>query len=218
MSEVFRFKQPLADWLTHVTFISIAFVATCIAVANILVIRPITVFPMLCSAGWLAIVFFVCREEILVYGLKEWLIRLLGMFVLHRKLRITPEADKSRSIVYGYSFAGREFQRLKFRVDGLKLISFGPGQASAMRGKDVNDWQGTLEFEPKSAICNMKEYKYGLCFLGPRGRKNTVDRFCRCLYDFLRDNELNLSLPVDATTDQYLAEQGVPPKSDRAGG
>ena len=197
MGDTFKFRKPWDELLWHAFFTIVAIIAIVLAIANLFFIRPVTPFSLLCSIGWIGIISLICVTEIREIGRRQWLIDLLGGFVSSRTLKISRDELGQTQVSYGYALAGVEFPQLKVRSEGLRSLTFTPGQASSLMGKDAHDWRTWFRFDLKSVEYNREGFRYGSCELGPSGKREAVEKFHQSLANFFQAHGIDVDLVCD---------------------
>jgi hypothetical protein len=99
------------------------------------------------SVLWLGIVafgLFVTLYTILYeIGVRETLVAGLGEFSLHHFVEV--ERDGERVVIaFGFTLFGMRFDYLRVEREQILSVRMSSGQASALAGRDMNDWHVSL--------------------------------------------------------------------------
>lgn len=152
------------------------------------------------SGFWLGLVVLVLSFNITEHGLRSFLVLTLGTFVRTHQLWLEAQEDNPPLLTYGYRCFGRRFIILQLPADGILWLRMGSGQATAMAGKDMNDWQVSVWFDPDAAARKPTrrptppDSQQDICVLGYTGPKDIVETF----FTQLREAFTQLGLPLAA--------------------
>jgi hypothetical protein len=143
-----------------------------------------------------AMVWSASRE---VGGLRLFLTNWVGDLFGRRFVRADPPEVRPRCVRFGFVLLGLRFVERSILLDRIESLEWAPGQASALAGKDLNDWRVWLWFDHKDSAKTARQRKWGarkpeqdLHGVGPAGRKDHIEALARSFLAFLQTAGVDL--------------------------
>ena len=130
----------MGEQVWHVVGVSILAIVPVLALVNIFNAGAAGIFSVVCSTLWLVFSAAIFWSEVKSVGIRQLGIDVLGGFVRSRILRVLPDESKQKALFYGFTLGRRDFPQLIVSAEGVNELGYNAGQASAMTGKDANDW------------------------------------------------------------------------------
>ena len=165
-----------------------------VAVENFIDYRHSSKVILACSAFWLLLVGFVIIEPIREIGLRQLFMSFLGSLSQDHFTQLVEPNEGKKQIVFGFRLLGQAFHFLAIETDGINEITWWTGQATALAGKDMNDWHVTVWFR-KDSICKGRMWDISsissrennsLYIIGPSGPRSTIEIFGNQILDLCR--------------------------------
>lgn len=161
------------------------------AIRNLLHPEEWPVITLMASAVWLVLVLAFIREDIREAGsIKSFWIQQLGGYATESRIRVHPEAHAIR-LSLGYVLLGRFLPYRQIHLEQMTSIEWNSGQASAMSGREMDDWHVSIWFKPsgkKPEALFPSCRKGGVFLVGPAGKKEEAEAFGTQLVNFLKQN------------------------------
>jgi hypothetical protein len=160
-----------------------------LALFNLVNFASTPTFGIVAALLWLVLVTanlrFVIREA---GGVRQFAINCLGTFASREFVEVRPEGDRT-VIGFGYALFHRRFYYLRLERERIVSVDMSSGQATAMAGKDMDDWHVVLwyrgpEGRRKKHIEGIRDEE--LHIVGPARANATTDAFFRSFVAFLR--------------------------------
>jgi hypothetical protein len=149
------------------------------------------------SLLWLLLVVWLVgsslREE---GGVKQYFVNRFGAYSNHHFVRATPDVGRAVKIYFGYELFGRAHRYLAVDTDAISSIDWGSGQATALSGRNMDDWHVALWYhhphapqrEPFPRVRDEEVF-----IIGPSVRKEAAETLGRQLVDFLKSVGVELA-------------------------
>lgn len=187
------FKESLEEVVFGVILYGIGYSFLVLAIAILLFVRPLPLIALLASLVWITIIVGPLVSGCRKVGAAQHLGNVLGNFVRNRFVMVTSANSDERILCFGYRYGSKRHYFLKVRSRGIKSVDWGPGQGN-IPGED-NDWHVTLWFDAASIEFNGEGTDLGIYIVGPSGQKATREAFGSGFIEFLRANQVSLTLP-----------------------
>jgi hypothetical protein len=162
------------------------------AIGNFIDYRHSSKVTLLCSAVWLLLAGFMLIEPIHEVGLRQLLINVLGSLSQDHFARLAEPHEERKWLIFGFRLLGKTFHFLVIETSGIKKIDWSTGQATALAGRDMNDWQVTIWFRNDS-ICEGRTWDISfdrdettLYLIGPSGPRSETNIFGQQFLDLCR--------------------------------
>jgi hypothetical protein len=139
---------------------------------------PVTA--LLASVAWLLLVgtmLAVARN--VAGGTRQYLINCLGDFAARQLVWIEWRGEDSPHVCFGFQMGRGRPCYVRIRMDAIAKVEWRTGQASALAGRDMNDWYVSIKFDKrKSTITPLgRPYPHRFYTVGPSGPRETVEEF-----------------------------------------
>jgi hypothetical protein len=167
---------------------SVVSLFTLLAACNLVFIPHTPVVTTCASALWLLLVSWVVVETIREErGIQQYLVNRLGTYAGRHSVRAAPD-DIARTISFGYLMRGRFMSYLVVDVNAISSIDWSSGQATALAGRDMHDWQVALWYyhpagSSRKPFPGVREEEVYL--IGPSGPRDVVEALGKQLVEFL---------------------------------
>ena len=167
---------------------SLVFIFTVVAACNLVFMQYISIVATIASVLWLLLVTWFVVENIRDEGgIRHYIINRLGTYSGQQFVRATPEHD-AETISFGYLMFGRFLSYLIVDVNAISSINWSSGQATAMAGRDMNDWHVVLwyyhpEGPQRKPFPGVREEE--IYIIGDSCPRAIVEAFGRQLVEFL---------------------------------
>lgn len=174
---------------------------TLAALNNLLHVSQVYVTAIIASLLWLLLITFLTVSSVLDEGgIRQFMISFLGIFSRYHFIRATPGTDQAITICVGYIMFGRPHCRLTIDSRAISSIDWSSGQATAIAGRDMDDWHLTLWYHHSQGprqkpTPGMRSEE--IFFIGPSGPRETIDEFGQQLVAFLKNAGVELSQSKD---------------------
>ncbi len=106
--------------------------------------ESIASLPLLAFVGY--IIYKKCED-----GWRPFLVDIAGEFTTKHFAELVRGHNDPPSIRFGFSFLGRRQFYTSIPLAAITKVSWGPGQASGLAGRDMDDWNIALWFSPVEA-------------------------------------------------------------------
>ena len=174
------------ETLFHVVFSTIVIVSTFFALFDLVLLRTMPAVAVVASVLWLLFLYWqvgqACRED---GSVRQFAINQVGVYARRQSAEIVRPDGGPPILCFGYSLFGRRFSYLRVRCSGIQSVDWGPGQATGLAGRDMNDWHVCLWFGKGAVAETQRSYKHGIYIVGPSRRKEDTERFGNQFIDFL---------------------------------
>jgi len=202
-------RLPCPDGIILAT-LGYLIVLTCLVVAVFNLVRVTTVptVSLIASLLWVGLVFRVVTSNIREEGgIGQYAINRLGLYSRRHFIRATLYGLQADTIYVGYSLFGRDRAYLTVRAKAISSLGWSPGQATAMSGRDMNDWDVALWYhhpdgpqrKPYPGVRDEEVF-----ILGPSGSRARVEALGRQVVEFL------VSVGVELTPGKDECEFNTP--------
>jgi len=164
------------------------------AAENLIDHRHSSTTVLICSAFWLLLVGFLVIEPIREVGLRQVIWNVLGSLSQDHFAQLAEPREGQKQLLFGFRLLGKTFHSLVIEANGINRIDWGTGQASALAGRDMNDWHVTIWFRVDS-ICKGRTWdmssmaakdKATLYIIGPMGPRPNIEIFGHQFLDLCR--------------------------------
>jgi hypothetical protein len=203
----FTFEESLAEALFGAFLYTIGCSFFCLAIFNLLFLRPLPPASLVASLLWTAFIGGLAGSACHRLGVRQYVGNVLGNLTRNRFARLAPGNDGESLLSFGYQWGSRQHLFLKLKARGIQGIDWGPGQGN-VPGKDRN-WNVVLWFDPNSVVFDGDRYGIGIYIVGPSGPKPDRETFGRSFIDFLQQNRVQITLPP-ATLLGQVADVATP--------
>lgn len=170
---------------------------TLVAFNNLLHVSQVFVTSIVASILWLLLIAFFSVSSVLDEGgNRQFMVNFLGIFSRYHFVRAIPGSDQADTICIGYMLFGRPHCRLSIDSRAISSIDWRTGQATAIAGRDMDDWHVTLWYHnPKGPRQKSSPGMRGeeIFIIGPSGPRETIDEFGQQLVEFLKNAGVQLS-------------------------
>jgi hypothetical protein len=174
MSEFMQIPRNSGEGPVLAVFYLFALTIVVLALTNLIFWRSTSVLNLIASALWPTILILshwqMYRDE---GSLGNYLVNRLEPFASEHFTELQFQQKGSPLLCFGYRFAGRARYLLKVRIKGVTQLNWSAGQASALRGEDMDDWSVVLWFQKEHVVHNTAPH-YGLRIIGPCGQLATA--------------------------------------------
>jgi hypothetical protein len=135
---------------------------------------------------WLALVAFVVFMTLFEIGPRASLVACLGEF--SRRHFAEAVRDGGRTVLgFGFELLGRKFYYLRIERGQVASVVMDTGQATAMAGRDMNDWSVVLWYRE---ACRRLRFGFRageeVYIVGPCGPKQEIAQSFAAFVEFLR--------------------------------
>ncbi|MFA4945470.1 MAG: NfeD family protein [Lentisphaeria bacterium] len=187
------FKESVGQLVFVGILYAIGYTCFFVALLNLFVLRPLPLSGLLSSVAWIAIflsaVVSGCRKN----GTRQHFVNVLGHFIRNRFAQFMSDDAGGSILCFGYRCGTRRYYFLKLRPNGINSVDWGPGQGNNPV-KD-NDWNVAMWFETASIVFDGTHDGLGIFIVGPSGHKAGREAFGNGFIDFLKANQVQLTLP-----------------------
>jgi hypothetical protein len=187
------FKEPMGQVLFGAILYLIGYSCIVVAFLNLLFLRPLPLICLLASLAWISIMLTVVGSGCHKNGTRQHLGNVFGNFVRNRFARFAVDASGNSVLCFGYRCGPKRHYFLKVKPRGITSVDWGPGQGN-IPGKD-NDWNVAMWFDPGSVVFDGIHNGVSLHIVGPSGHKSTREILGKEFIEFLKANEVHLTLP-----------------------
>jgi hypothetical protein len=129
-------------------------------------------------------------------GLFQFLINRLGAFAGRQFVQIQRPAGESPVVGFGYWIGRHRFYYFRIPISGIDEVHWSTGQATALAGRDMDDWLVCVWYDTESVIGRFGRGFFrggqGVYCLGESGPKEKTAEFGRRLVAFLREGGADL--------------------------
>jgi hypothetical protein len=141
------------------------------------------------SVLWLVLLVLAISSNMRVAGgVRRFSVELLGRYARHHFVRAAPATGHANNISIGFSICGHDQIYLRVNTDAISSICWSSGQATAMSGRDMNDWHVAMWYhhpdgpqrKPFPGVRDEEVY-----IIGPSGPGKLVETFGQHLVEFL---------------------------------
>lgn len=174
---------------------SLGLVLMLVAAGNLVYVHRIPTSASIASVLWLVIVSWIVisnlRDE---GGIRQYVVNRLGAYSQHHFIRATPH-DAANTISIGYVLFHRPLNFLTIGTTAISSISWDSGQATAMSGRDMNDWHVALwyrhiEGPQRRPFPGLRDEE--IFIIGRSGARSTKEIVGKQLVEFLLSVGLEL--------------------------
>jgi len=171
----------------------------------VLVSIPVAIFALCTKAAivapiiWLAFVSMGLWVSIKAEGgLRPWLIDLASNLVGRQFISVSDNTIPCQ-VHFGIEMCRHCFIQQKLFINEIESVEWNTGQASAMSGRDMNDWHVAVWFDHNDPMKSQKRRQYPkpdqeLFIVGPSGRKQDTEDFALSLVEFFRSAGADLAI------------------------
>lgn len=183
-------RLPCPDGMVLAT-LGYLIVLTCLVVAVFNLVRA-TMVPtvsLMASLLWIGLVVLVVSSNIRNEGgIGQYAINRLGLYSRRHFIRVTFDGRKADTIYVGYSLFGRYREYVTVRAKAISSLDWSPGQATAMSGRDMNDWHVALWYHhpdgpQRKPFPGVRDEE--VFMLGPSGSRARIEALGRQVVEFL---------------------------------
>lgn len=197
--------KSLSETLFVAAIDAIIIVFVLLAVFNLVFLTALAA-----SIIWLLLVGLLvrkwCRDA---GGVRQFVINHVGEFAPRQIAEMIQPDTGAPVLCFGYQLFKHRYYYLQVRCAGIKSVDWGPGQASALAGRDANDWRVALWFDAESVTMNWTSHKYGMYKVGPPRRKEQTEALGGLLIDLLRRAGVAVAQTDHATLRSLIGKHGV---------
>jgi hypothetical protein len=187
------FRESLRQVVFNGILYGIGYSFFFLAIVNLLFVRPLPLIAILASLAWIAIIVATlvlgCRRT----GIRQHLGNVLGNVIRNRFAEFTSSDSGESILCFGYKCGSTRHYFLKLRSKGINSVDWGPGQGN-IPGKD-NDWNVALWFDVGCIVFDGNQNGLGIFIVGPSGHKAGREAFGSGFIEFLKANQVDLTLP-----------------------
>ena len=125
-------------------------------------------------------------------GMSPFLINLTGDLFGRRFAEWSSADAQPKCIRFGFQLFGRRFVQKSIRIDKIESVEWHTGQATAMAGRDMNDWHIWVWFSHGDSARTEARQKWhrkpdqDLYGVGPADRKERTEALALSFVSFLR--------------------------------
>lgn len=179
---------------------TIGYLAVCMAsvaaACNLLFVEYVPAISGITSVLWLLLMSWWVVDGVRDDGgMKQYFINRMGRYSKLQCVRATPE-HHARTISFGYVMFDRFFTYLALDVSAISSVDWSSGQATALAGRDMDDWQVAVWFHPPDGA-RTKRFpgvrEEEIFIVGPSGPRASVEAFGQQLVEFLKAAGVRLS-------------------------
>jgi hypothetical protein len=170
------------------------------------------------SVLWLALVVFVLVVGVHAAG-GVWasVVGFLGLWASRHFVESARDGDRT-VISFGYWLFGHRFYYLRVEREQVLSVTVNTGQATALAGKDMNDWSVALWYRTLNRPPGVPAVRFlddEIHLVGPGCAKEVAAEFFRAFVEFLRAAGVPLE-PTEKENEFRVAEAAPPvtPASD----
>jgi hypothetical protein len=179
-------------WLSFLTILAVVF--SILAVFD-LVTQEAIIAPVL----WLGFVALVVWQGIEREGdFRKFSFSIMGVFAGTEFIEIAALDDQSPEIRFVIQAFEHRSVQWSVCVDRVVSVEWNSGQATAMAGRDMQDWHLCLWFKEDSTKSRLFKPGQDIYVIGPSRRKQETEVFALAFVDFLRRANLPLTREGDA--------------------
>jgi hypothetical protein len=168
---------------------SLGLLFTLVAAGNLIYYRHIRAISLIASLLWLLFVSWIVVSNVRQEGgVSRYLVNRLGDFSPYHFIRATPP-NVADTISIGYLLFDRPLPYLTIHTKAISSIEWCTGQATAMSGRDMNDWHVVLwhhhsqgpQRKPFPGVRDEEVF-----IIGPFGHRSTIESFGIRMIEFLK--------------------------------
>lgn len=153
-------------------------------------------------------------------SLARWLVNIRGGLAPRHFVESVSDGADPAEIGFGYEWFGRRHFYLRLPIGKVETVQWHPGQATAMAGRDCNDWHVALWFDrddpaPREAWSIKPDQD--IYIVGPSRRRVDTEAFGLALVEFLRETGADLVPGKDECTFVRRAEDPKMTQQEMAG-
>jgi len=170
---------------------------TLMATCNLFYAIRIPAIALAASLLWLLLIVWLVASSLRDEGgVKQYFVNRLGMYSAHHFVRADPNSRQANRICVGYVLFGRSHMYLAVEPDAISSIDWGSGQATALSGRDMDDWHVALWYHhpngpQRKPFPGVRDEE--VFIIGPSGRKEIAETFGRHLVEFLSNVGVELT-------------------------
>ena len=167
---------------------SVVIAFTILGISNVLLFQSTQVVSIIASCLWLLTASWIIFENVRdAGGIRLYLVHLLRVYSKQHLVRAVPDHD-AKTIAIGYLMFGRFLTCFTIDVSALASVEWNSGQATAMAGREMNDWHVALWYRSsssqlKKSFPGMRQEEISI--LGPSGPRVSIEAFGKQLVEFL---------------------------------
>ncbi len=169
----------------------VAFVA--VAISNLVDYKWVPLYAIILSVIWLLIVGTGLTVHIReAGGFRLFIINRLAAISAHHFVEIVPQQGDDPMARFRFTLLGCHFNNLQIPRAKLASVSWCSGQATALAGHDMSDWQVHVLYDCRAKKWTSVSNDQAIHIVGPSGPKDEAAALGGSLIDFFRSVGIEL--------------------------